>query len=77
LAHGLSNGGSHDEMKPNGIPFKPRYISSGEEGKNVCTYTCLVISIQARCPPLHIIKLSIDKITTKQKQSTTPYKNQN
>jgi hypothetical protein len=31
LAHGFSIGGSHDEMKPNGIPFTPIYISSGEE----------------------------------------------
>lgn len=77
LAHGLSIGGSHDEMRSNGIPFKPRYISSGEEGKNACTYSCLVISIKTWCPPLHVIKLSNDKITTKQKQPTTPYKNQN
>jgi hypothetical protein len=78
LAHELSIGWLHDEMKLNGIPFKPRYISSGEEGKNACTYTCLVISTKAWCPPLHIIKLSNDKIiATKQKQSTTPYTNQN
>jgi hypothetical protein len=33
LAHGLSIGGSHDEMKSNDIPFKPRYISSGGRRK--------------------------------------------
>jgi hypothetical protein len=31
----------------------------------------LVISIEVWCPPLYIIKLSNDKITTKQKQSRT------